>query len=95
MEFNHNHSGIQYKDEGPMQYFTVPTQKLEVYEYVYISVWAVNEVMYIYCDISYAELVSAISNGISVPQWRNIMELFIIIYPKKQILGGTNIFSQN
>jgi hypothetical protein len=55
----------------------------------------VNEVMYIYCDISYAELVSAISNGISVPQWRNIMELFIIIYPKKQILGGTNIFSQN
>ena len=68
MEFNHNQSGIQYKDEGPMQYFTVPTQKLEVYEYVYISVWAVNEVMYIYCDISYAELVSAISNGISVPQ---------------------------
>jgi hypothetical protein len=25
MEFNHNQSGIQYKDEGPIQYFTVPT----------------------------------------------------------------------
>ena len=44
MEFNHNQSGMQYKDEGPIQYFTVPTQKLEGYEYVYISVWAVNEV---------------------------------------------------
>lgn len=44
MIFTHNESGIQYKDEGPLQYFTVPTQKLTNYADIFVSVWAVNKV---------------------------------------------------
>ncbi|XP_052095904.1 uncharacterized protein LOC127731085 [Mytilus californianus] len=44
MMFTHNESGIQYKDEGPLQYFTVPTQKLTKYAEIFVSVWAVNQV---------------------------------------------------
>ncbi|XP_052095905.1 uncharacterized protein LOC127731087 [Mytilus californianus] len=44
MIYTHNESGIQYKDEGPLQYFTVPTQKLIKYEDIFVSVWAVNQV---------------------------------------------------
>ncbi|CAC5401969.1 unnamed protein product [Mytilus coruscus] len=44
MIYTHNESGIQYKDEGPLQYFTVPTQKLTKFEDIFVSVFAVNQV---------------------------------------------------
>ena len=46
IEFTYNDSGITYKDEGPIQYITVSTQRLTSYEHVYVSVWAVNQVVY-------------------------------------------------
>ena len=44
MEFTHNDT--VYGEEGPVQYFVVPTQELTDYEHVYVSVWAVNKVIH-------------------------------------------------
>ena len=43
MEYYHNESSQQYKDEGQIQYFVIPTQKLLDFEHVFVSVWAVNK----------------------------------------------------
>jgi hypothetical protein len=44
MEFTHN--ATVYGEEGPVQYFVVPTQELTDYEQVFVSVWAVNKVIH-------------------------------------------------
>ena len=44
MEFTHNDTGNG--EEGPVQYFVVPTQELTDYEHVFVSVWAVNKVIH-------------------------------------------------
>jgi hypothetical protein len=44
MEFTHNDT--DYGEEGPVQYFIIPTQELTDYEHVYVSVWAVNKVIH-------------------------------------------------
>ena len=44
MEFTHNDTGNG--EEGPVQYFIVPTQELTDYEHVFVSLWAVNKVIH-------------------------------------------------
>ena len=44
MEFTHNDT--VYGEEGPVQYFIIPTQELTDYEHVFVSVWAVNKVIH-------------------------------------------------
>ncbi|XP_063408929.1 uncharacterized protein LOC134692410 [Mytilus trossulus] len=43
-KFQHNGDGVDKGDEGKVQTFEVDTTKLTDYEYVFISVWAFNEV---------------------------------------------------
>lgn len=41
---NHSNNGKDCYDEGKVQTYRIPTQKLVGYDYLYISVWAVNQV---------------------------------------------------
>lgn len=41
---NHSTNGKDRYDEGKVQTYMIPTQKLDVYDYLYISIWAVNKV---------------------------------------------------
>ncbi|XP_063408922.1 uncharacterized protein LOC134692402 [Mytilus trossulus] len=43
-KFHHNDDGVDKGDEGKVQTFEVDTKKLTDYNYVFISVWAVNKV---------------------------------------------------
>lgn len=41
---NHSTNVKDRYDEGKVQLYMIPTQKLDVYDYLYISIWAVNKV---------------------------------------------------
>lgn len=41
---NHSTNGKDRYNEGKVQMYMIPTQKLDVYDYLYISIWAVNKV---------------------------------------------------
>lgn len=41
---NHSTNGKDCYDEGKVQTYRIPTQKLVDHAYLYISVWAVNQV---------------------------------------------------
>nr|XP_034332757.1 uncharacterized protein LOC105327902 isoform X2 [Crassostrea gigas] len=43
-QINHSTNGKDRYDEGKVQTYRIPTQKLSAYDHLYISVWAVNQV---------------------------------------------------
>eukprot|EP00105_Crassostrea_gigas_P011291 XP_011426884.1 PREDICTED: uncharacterized protein LOC105327902 [Crassostrea gigas] len=43
-QINHSTNGKDRYDEGKVQTYRIPTQKLSAYDHLYVSVWAVNQV---------------------------------------------------